>query len=156
MLPLYQHLGHLLRRTDQLDRANFLTFMRPYDLTAPQYATLLALLELGPSSPRDIGHYIAMEVSNLHGVLKRLEARGLICSSASKHDKRRKTISLTEAGQELLRTLRPLAERASRVTLQVLTEQEQRTLLGLLTKIALPGEGENDRKDNRQVATVGG
>ena len=156
MLPLYQHLGHILRRTDQLDRANFLTLMRPYDLTTPQYATLLALFELGPSSQRDIGYYIAMEVSNLHGVLKRLEARGLIYSSASKHDRRRKTISLTEAGRELLMTLRPLAEQASRITLQALTEQEQRTLLGLLTKIALPEEGENDRKDDRQVATVGG
>ena len=144
MLPLHQHLGHLLRRADQLDRANFLNLMRSYDITTTQYATLLALHELGPSSQRDIGNYIAMETSNLHGLLKRLTARKYIHSATSKCDRRRKVIALTSAGSELLETLRPRAERASRMTLKSFTEQERYILIELLTKIAIADGGCNE------------
>lgn len=138
-LRLHEHLGHLLRRTDHFDRSSFLNLTRPYDVTPPQYAALLALQELGATSQRHVGQYIAMEASNLHGVLRRLLAKGLICRLPSEHDKRRKLIALTESGHRLLEELRPLAREASRTTLSALTESEQKTFLHLLTKIALPG-----------------
>jgi len=130
-------LGHLLRRADQLDRANFLNHMRRFDVTTQQYAVLLALFETGPTSQRHVGQYVAMEPGNLHGVLKRLHARGLIYNRPSATDRRRREIALTPAGEGMLDTLRPLAEGASQVTLEPLTPEERAQLIHLLEKIAM-------------------
>jgi DNA-binding MarR family transcriptional regulator len=138
-LPLHKHLGHLLRRAHQRDRTNFIDHTRGHDVTPQQYAVLLTLRELGPSSQRRIGEHVAMEPGNLHYLLQRIAERGLITIRPSAGDKRRNELHLMDLGAGLLDQLRPLAEQAGEATLAPLSPSERSTLLRLLEKVAMSG-----------------
>lgn len=136
-LALHRHFGHLLRRAHQNDRANFAANTADLKITPQQYAVLLGLSELGPSSQRQLGSQVAMEPGNLHNLLRRIEQRGLIRISPSSRDKRSNELRLTRKGLQLLEKLRPRAEEASAQTLASLSAAEKEQLLSLLEKVAM-------------------
>ena len=105
------------------------------DLSLPQ-AQALQLLE--PDSPvpmRDLAARLRCDASNITGIVDRLEARGLVERRAAPGDRRVKALAVTAKGVELRAVL---VERLHRVPVTVaeLSEAEQRTLLGLLRRVA--------------------
>src|SRR3977135_1019768 len=74
---LEDQVGFLLRRAYQRASSNLIDRIGPYDLTAPQFATLARLYERGTLSQNLLGRLVAMEPANIRDVVLRLKKRRL-------------------------------------------------------------------------------
>ncbi|MGB1882228.1 MAG: MarR family winged helix-turn-helix transcriptional regulator, partial [Gammaproteobacteria bacterium] len=63
---------------------------------------------LEPATQKEIAAFIAMEPSNMHSVLRRLQERGLVLVRQSRSDRRRHEIRLSKAGRTLFSAIEPL------------------------------------------------
>jgi len=87
-----------------------------------------------PESQRDLARRLHYDPSNITSLADSLEARGLIERRADAADRRFRLLALTPAGEQLQASLE---ERLAQppAFLQRLTQDEQKQLLLLLTKI---------------------
>jgi DNA-binding MarR family transcriptional regulator len=69
-------------------------------------------------------------------VVDDLEAAGLVARQPDPHDRRATLVTLTEAGTQILTTLRHNRREAMATQLTRLTPEEQSTLIHLLTRLA--------------------
>lgn len=132
---LEEQIGHLLRRAHQRATAVFQEAMGDVGLTPTQYAALVKVGEVGEISQNHLGRLTAMDPATSQGVIRRLEAQGLVTLRADPTDRRRTLLSLTAAGK---RTLDPAIARGraiTRATLAPLDEAEQARFLSLLKKL---------------------
>jgi len=127
--------GHLLRRAYQQGLAIILDKLSQEDITHLQLTVLMALDEEGPCTQRALSSMIAMEPSNVHPMLKRMQDNGLVSIKTSEVDKRRSEIVMTAKGQTLLQKLLPLQYDSSQELLENLNESEKTDFIVLLEKI---------------------
>lgn len=132
---LDDQVGHLLRRAYQRASSQLAGRIRSFDLTPVQHATLIRLWELGPLSQNQLGRVVAMPPANIHSLVRRLEARGLLRRDPSERDKRLLTVSLTEEGRALAETLIPLDAASTEAALKMLSQSERDTLYAILRKL---------------------
>src|SRR5437660_8484471 len=87
-----------------------------------------------PQSQRELARWLHYDPSNITSLADSLEARGLIERRADAADRRFRLLALTPAGEQLRGSLE---DRLAQPTafLQRLTQDEQKQLLLLLTKI---------------------
>ena len=80
----------------------YLPLLEPFDLTYPQYLTMLAVWS-GPDEQTvgELGERLRLDSGTLTPLLKRLEARGLVRRHRDPADERRVLVSATAAGDEL-------------------------------------------------------
>src|SRR5260370_27735578 len=95
---LEDQVGFLLRRAYQRASSNLIDRIGPYDLTAPQFATLARLYERGTLSQNLLGRLVAMEPANIRDVVRRLKKRRLILTRSPPHCGRLSLVSLTASG----------------------------------------------------------
>jgi len=133
---LDDQVGHLLRRAYQRAAAHLAGRIRRYDLTPVQFATLVRLWEQGPLSQNQLGRLVAMPPANIHGLVRRLEARGLVTRASDDNDKRLLNVSLTDEGRKLVEELIPLDAASTEDALAGLDPGEREILYRLLRKLA--------------------
>jgi len=104
------------------------------DLTTSQFGVLESLYHLGPLRQGEICTKLLKSGGNVTHVVDNLEKRGLVRRERGEHDRRVITVSLAPAGEELIRRIFPGHVAAIVGEMQVLTEQEQKTL-GRLCRI---------------------
>ncbi|MCI1985216.1 MAG: MarR family transcriptional regulator [Lactobacillus sp.] len=75
--------------------------LAPYNLTYPQYITLLSLYEHGTMSVKEVGQTLALDSGTLTPLMKRLEKDGWITRKRSTLDERRVDVSLTAKAIDL-------------------------------------------------------
>ena len=78
---------------------------------------------------------IAFDRSTLGNVIERLESKAWVERKPSRDDKRIKLLTLTKAGETLLRAIMPSVDRAQARMLQPLQPADRRTLLALMTQL---------------------
>src|SRR5258707_4973825 len=100
--------GSRLRRAYQGASSNLIDRIGPYDLTAPQFATLARLYERGPLSQNLLGRLVAMEPANIRDVVLRLKKRRLIMTRRAPDDARLILVGLTPTGMALVQDLLPI------------------------------------------------
>ncbi|HRY23656.1 MAG: MarR family transcriptional regulator [Geminicoccaceae bacterium] len=132
---LEQQVGHLLRRANQRHTALFARHFAAFDLTPLQFAVLMKLQAAGPLSQNHLGRLTAMDPNTAQGVILRLLRRRLVMRQPSPEDRRRKLLSLTEAGAALASRLKEEGRAISEATLAPLTARERRQLLALLARL---------------------
>lgn len=132
---LDEQVGFLLRRANQRHASLFHDHM-PGRLTAPQFATLARLRELGPLSQNLLGRRAALDAATIKGIVDRLVERGLLRVEPDPDDGRRSLVSLTEDGEALLDRCTPIAEHVTEQTLAPVTAEERPVLLRLLGELA--------------------
>lgn len=125
--------GFVLRRVTQRHLQIFGELIP--ELTTTQFAALAKLSEMGPLSQNHLGRLTAMDAATIKGVVERLGRQGLVCTAPDPDDRRRLTVSLTEAGATLYRAVEPRAAEITRRTLAPLSSSEQARLLALLDKM---------------------
>jgi MarR family 2-MHQ and catechol resistance regulon transcriptional repressor len=76
-------------------------------LSLTQFGVLEALLHKGPLTQRELGRKVLTSPGNLTEVIDRLAARGLVRRGPSPADRRAVQVTLTEAGEGLIRRLFP-------------------------------------------------
>jgi MarR family transcriptional regulator, lower aerobic nicotinate degradation pathway regulator len=132
---LEEQVGHLLRRAHQRATALFLEIMDAIDLTPTQYAALVKIAEVGEISQNHLGRLTAMDPATSQGVIRRLQARGLIDLRPDPGDRRRTLLSLAAAGKRLLAPAIARGRTITARTLAPLDIDEQAALLRLLKKL---------------------
>ncbi|TDT18442.1 MarR family transcriptional regulator [Ilumatobacter fluminis] len=80
----------------------YLPLLEPFDLTYPQYLTMLAVWS-GPEAQTvgELGARLRLDSGTLTPLLKRLEARGLVERHRDPDDERRVLVSATAEGTSL-------------------------------------------------------
>lgn len=106
-------------------------------LTWSQFGALEALYHLGPLCQRDLGQKLLKSTGNITMVVDNLERRGLARRDRNPDDRRYVTVSLTEAGRELIERLFPRHAAAITREFSVLTAEEQDELARLCRKLGL-------------------
>lgn len=132
---LEDQVGHLIRRAHQRHTALFLAMIGDSQVTTTQYAALVKLHEMGELSQNHLGRLTAMDPATIQGVIRRLTGRKLISHRPDKNDKRRRCLSLTPAGRELVARLMANGPKVSQATLDPLDSAEQRQFLALLKRL---------------------
>jgi DNA-binding MarR family transcriptional regulator len=131
---LEQQIGFLLRVALQRHFSLFAVDMLE-GLTAPQYAAMYKLFEVGACAQNQLGRLIKIDVATINGIVRRLKAKGFLTSRGDPHDKRRHQIELSLAGRRVLERALPVAMKISAKTLEPLSSSERETFLRLLKKI---------------------
>ncbi len=132
---LEDQVGHMIRRAHQRHTALFLAMIGDSQVTTTQYAALVKLHEMGELSQNHLGRLTAMDPATIQGVIRRLTGRKLISHRPDKNDKRRRCLSLTPAGRDLVARLMANGPKVSQATLEPLSAAEQRQFLELLKRL---------------------
>lgn len=130
---LDDQIGYVLRRVTQRHLAIFAAAIP--EVTTTQFAVLARLAEIGPQSQNHLGRETAMDAATIKGVVDRLAKLGLVATNADPADRRRLTVSLTEAGEQLFADRVPTALSVSADTVSPLTQDEARLLKDLLMRL---------------------
>ena len=104
-------------------------------LTPSQFGVLETLQHLGSLNQGEICGKLLKSGGNITLVIDNLEARGLVRRERDPGDRRVVTVSLTEAGREVIERIFPEHVRAIVEEMGVLTADEQETLGHLCRKL---------------------
>lgn len=91
--------GHLIRCAQRV-HTGIWNGIFGSELTGPQYATLLAIATRPGSDQQTAGELAGLDKATMAGVMKRLEALGLISRQRAQDDRRRQLLSLTPAAEQ--------------------------------------------------------
>jgi len=131
---LNEQVGFILREVSQRHAVIFATRIGS-ELTPTQWAALVKLYEIGPTSQNQLGRMTAMDVATIKGVVDRLTKRGLIGTRPDPGDARRRLVVLTRNGRALVEAHVADAFAISGETLRPLSLSERKTFLKLLEKL---------------------
>jgi DNA-binding MarR family transcriptional regulator len=133
--PLQGLVGYAARRASMVLLERFVQHMAPLDLR-PVPFTLLSLIGANPGiTSTQLCTELAIQSSNLVGLVKQLQDRGLIRRQPHPCDGRAMGLHLTTDGRELLSRASQVAAQADRQATARLSEAEVKKLLALLRKI---------------------
>jgi len=131
--------GHLVRRVHQVATSLF-TEECGADLTAVQYAALVAIGSHPRIDATRLSAVIYFDRSTIGDVLDRMAAKGWIVRRGTAKDRRVKLLTLSPAGRRILRQVEPAIHRVQRRLLAPLTPREATTIVRLLAKMAAVNE----------------
>jgi DNA-binding MarR family transcriptional regulator len=131
-------LRRIMRATDLHSRS----LLRQFGVTGPQLLVLSAVEERGEMSSSDLARAISVSLPTAADIAARLEARGLVTRQRSSSDKRQVVVSLTAAGQDVLRAAPPPLRESFTRQLGDLEEWEQTQMLSVLQRIVTMMEAE--------------
>ncbi len=117
---------------------------RVHGLTGAQVGVLTRVRGPDGKPMGAIGEELWCDVSNVTGLVARLEAQGLVWREPDPSDQRVKRVGLTGRGRAALERALPDHEAALIHHAQALSREERRTLIALLTKLIDP---EGSRED---------
>ena len=105
------------------------------DLTPPQFYVLATIGYAGSLPFGEIGAKMMVTVSNLTGIVDRLEEKKLVTRKRDQNDRRVVHVLLTEKGAKLYKTTIPLFEGSVSQIFSTLDRAQQKELSALLRKL---------------------
>jgi DNA-binding MarR family transcriptional regulator len=143
---LTDDVGFLLTRVSGLAVRSTNAALAVHGLRVRQYAVLALAAEAAEGvSQRDLAEGLGLDPSQVVLLVDELAASGLVERRPSPSDRRTKLVAATAKGRRVRRKAEEGAAAALRNQLGVLTDDEQRTLTGLLQRVvAGPGAPEVD------------
>ncbi|HXG50470.1 MAG TPA: MarR family transcriptional regulator [candidate division Zixibacteria bacterium] len=105
------------------------------DLTPPQFYVLATIGYAGGLPFGEIGAKMMVTVSNLTGIVDRLEEKKLVARKRDERDRRVVHVVLTEKGVRLYKSTIPLFERSVAQIFSALDPAQQKELSALLRKL---------------------
>ena len=104
-------------------------------LTSPQFYVLATIGYAGGMPFSDIGEKMMVTVSNLTGIVDRLEEKGLVVRERDSRDRRVVRVMLTDKGGKLYKSTIPLFEKSIAEVFSPLGKPQQKELASLLRKL---------------------
>ena len=106
------------------------------DLTSPQLYVMATIGYAGQLPFNEIGAKMIVTVSNLTGIVDRLEEKGLVARERDTGDRRIVHVKLTAKGQKMYKTSIPTFEKILSQLFEPLDKREQKELGSLLKKLS--------------------
>src|SRR6185436_21060008 len=104
-------------------------------LTPPQFYVLATIGYAGGLPFGEIGQKMMVTVSNLTGIVDRLEEKKLVVRERDAHDLRVVRVMLTDKGLKVYRNTIPVFEKSISQFFSPLNKRQQKELAGLLRKL---------------------
>lgn len=135
--------GHLIRRLHQKSTQVFTKRAKEtgVDLTSVQFAAMVAICSNPGIDQAHVAALIAYDKATIGGVIDRLEQKGLISKRVNQRDRRAREVTLTVAGQNLLRSFAPVVDALQDEILSGLNKGERDAFFVLAKKAAIPEAG---------------
>lgn len=133
---LESQIGYLLRRAYQRHTLIFQREIPDDRLTSAQFATMVTVSRLKEAPLVQICAATGIDHATLRDIVTRLRKRGLLNIVQDRDDRRQRIVSLTEEGDELVRSMIPNAVEVTARTLAPLDECERIAALHVLKKLA--------------------
>lgn len=127
--------GHLIRRAQQFAVAVFMEETAGFDVTPVQFAMLNALMEAPGTDQVTLAGRVAFDPATSGSVIGRLEAKGWVRREADVHDRRRKLLWVTPAGEQTVQQMKRVVIRAQTRILAPLSAAEREQFVRLLGKL---------------------
>lgn len=124
-------LARTISSEDRLTQA----FLRPFDLTLPQFGVMEALYHLGDLKICELIEKTLSTSGNMTVVIRNLELSGYVNRYISPEDKRVSKIALTKKGQDLIEKIFPRHLDSLKSYFENLEDSEKEQLLSLLKKL---------------------
>lgn len=135
-MDVYRMAGHVIRRLHQHSTQVFSMHMQALglDLTPVQFAAMSAIAATPGIDQARIAAEIGYDRATIGGVIDRLEQKGIVTRMVSRLDRRAREVWLTEKGESLLETIRPVVVALQDEILSSLSESERAVFLDLTRK----------------------
>jgi len=111
------------------------TLTERYQLSRPEFVILFSLSQRSGLVARDISLVTGLPKNSISRAVSDLLAKGLIHRNTDAADKRAKPLTLTATGKKILAATLPLFIERQEAMLAALSEQERKSLYGLLEKL---------------------
>ncbi|WP_455580615.1 MarR family winged helix-turn-helix transcriptional regulator [Dysosmobacter sp.] len=129
-------LGPMLGHAAHLARARLDARLNQYDVTPAQTHVLLYLARHeGQASQCELTEFLKVKPSTANGILDRLEKKGMVERSVSGSDARRRSIALTQKGQEQQSLFRRSFQESEELMVRGFAPEEAQTLRALLGRV---------------------
>jgi len=125
--PLLVHLARRMQTEAEVELAVF-------GLRARHVIALTLLRDHGEQNQSDLAATLGLDATNVVALLNELEADDLVQRRRSPQDRRRHTVSLTDAGKARLKEIEDLLGGVEQRVLDPLSPEEQQTLYSLLSR----------------------
>ena len=133
---LSESLLPLLHRASQVADDSFASHAETGELTARQYIVLSAIAVREGASQTMIADMTGIDRSTLADVIGRLQRRGYVARRRTKQDARAYAVRLTDAGQRLLATAKPVADLVDSQLIDAIAPQKRSEFVKHLRLIA--------------------
>jgi len=131
--------GHMLVALRRVMRAIDLHSRRlqqSHGLTGPQAVIIGEVIGSQGLTAGELARRVNLSQATVTDIVKRLEARGLLCRTRDIRDRRRVLITTTRAGQEIYANAPPLLQQTFVERFESLPDWEQSSLLSAMQRIA--------------------
>lgn len=130
-----ESLGFLVHTLSTQMKQTLEVKLKTKNLTIYQFGALMQVYKNGSLTQKEIADFINTDEPSTARLMKRLEDKNFIKRTADEKDKRKKVISLTSEGRELLNELLPFALEVGNSFTSKISEQENKILYELLLKV---------------------
>ena len=114
-------------------------FLQPFGLTDVQFNLMMLLKHQSSKgeglTQAQLSSMMLVNRANITALIDRMEKAGFVTRTSSPSDRRSNIIVLTDSGRKLLDDIEPLYAREVQRIMDVLVEDEQRRLIGMLEKV---------------------
>jgi DNA-binding MarR family transcriptional regulator len=131
---IYRTPGHLIRRAQQIVGSLFIT-QTQNQVTPIQYALLAMLAESDGLDQVTLARRVALDASTSGNTLERMAQKGWVERKVDPEDRRRRVLSLTQAGRAVFEDLIDDVETVQQLLLKPLDPKERVVFMRLLTKL---------------------
>lgn len=137
--------GYLLSRTGFAARRRWARMLAERDLTPHHYGMLMTLHEHGASGQQRLSELIGIDPRNAVPVVDALAERGLLVREVDPTDRRRRVLTLTESGRDMVHELTETGAEIEADFLRALDPADQKELHRmLLTLLASSTQSDAD------------
>ncbi|MEW6667061.1 MAG: MarR family transcriptional regulator [Thermodesulfobacteriota bacterium] len=138
----------IVKMAEYLKRAQSTVFSR-YGITFPQYNVLRVLegSDNGQQRLSDVSRILLVAVSNLSGLVRRLEKEGLILRKRDPGDDRVTIVEITQRGRDILKGCDDEKNRDLERILAPMSDGEKRFLVATITKTLGKGPSPKIRRN---------
>ncbi len=131
-------LGFHIRLAHGVVYRHFTDTFSELGLTQKQVSVLWLVHDHPGMAQADLGRALQMDRATVMAIVNRLQSKGLVVRGASVVDRRRQTLTLTEAGQMALSEARAAIEQHEAWLKDRFSPAEAQTLIELLSRIHEP------------------
>jgi len=132
---LHSFPGYLMRRAGQFVTATFNAEMKEMGITSGQLAVVLAAHVRPGMQQHELADSLNWDAATVGGMIRRLEAQGLLERRSSPRSPRGREIYLSEAGKDFFTRIEPHVATVQKNVLKALAPDERKQILYLLSKM---------------------